>query len=125
LNEEFDWMKEDLEQLNEGSGPSEEITVEKVRAAIMKANIGKAPGPYGVVVEMLRATGNVGVHWITDLCNIVIADGKIPEDWRKSWMVSVYKGKGDPLECGSYRGIKLLDQVTKVLEQVLEKTSEG
>ena len=31
-------------------------------------------------------------------------------------MISVYKGKGDALECGSYRGIKLLDQVMKVFE---------
>ena len=34
---------------------------------------------------------------------------------------SVYKGKGDALECGSYRGIKLLDQVMKVMERVIEK----
>ena len=35
--------------------------------------------------------------------------------------IYVYKGKGDALECGSYRGIKLLDQVMKILERVLEK----
>ena len=39
----------------------------------------------------------------------------------RSWIVSVYKGKGDALECGSYRGIKLLDQVMKVMERVIEK----
>ena len=33
----------------------------------------------------------------------------------------MYKGKGDALECGSYRGIKLLDQVMKVMERVIEK----
>ena len=31
-----------------------------------------------------------------------------------------YKEKGDALECGSYRGIKLLDQVTKVFESVID-----
>ena len=31
-------------------------------------------------------------------------------------MVRVYKGKVDALDCGSYRGIKLRDQVMKVLE---------
>ena len=36
-------------------------------------------------------------------------------------MVKVYKGKGDALECGSYRGIKLLDHVMKILERVIEK----
>ena len=48
----------------------------------------------------------------------VIKEGKVPDDWNKSWMVNVYKGKGDALECGSYRGIKLLDM--KVLERVIE-----
>ena len=36
------------------------------------------------------------------------------------WMVSRYKGKGDALACSSYRGIKLLDQVMKVFERVIE-----
>ena len=29
----------------------------------------------------------------------------------------VYKGKGDPLVCGSYRAIRLLEQPMKVLEE--------
>jgi len=33
-------------------------------------------------------------------------------------MVKVYKGNGDALECGSYRGIKLLDHVIKVFESI-------
>ena len=70
--------------------------------------------------NMLKAAGDVGIQWMTDLCNALVLEGKIPEDWRKSWMVSVYKGKGHALECGSYRGIKLLDQVMKVLEWVIE-----
>src|SRR2546425_4909900 len=35
-------------------------------------------------------------------------------------MVNVYKGKGNALECSSYRGIKLLEHVLKVLERVIE-----
>jgi len=121
LNEEFDRKKENLEQVSEVSGECEEITFEEVKVAIKKAKSGKAPGPSGVVGEMLKAAGDVGIQWMTDLCNAVVSEGKIPEDWRKSWMVSVYKGKGNALECGSYRGIKLLDQVMKVLERVIER----
>ena len=33
----------------------------------------------------------------------------------------MYKGKGDPLDCGSYRAMKLLEHGMKVLERVLEK----
>src|SRR5664279_2379204 len=56
----------------------------------------------------------------TDVCNAVVKDGKIPDDWSKSWMMNVYKGKGDALECGSYRGIKLLKHVMKILERVID-----
>ena len=35
-------------------------------------------------------------------------------------MANVYKGKGDALTCGSYRGIKLLEHAMKVLERVIE-----
>ena len=34
-------------------------------------------------------------------------------------MVKVYKGKGDALACGLYRGIKLLEPAMEVLERVL------
>ena len=88
---------------------------------LTKTKSGKAAGPSGVVAEMLRASGDLGVQWVTDLCNKIVQEGKISSDWRKSWMVKVYKGKGDALDCGYYRGIKLLDHVMKVLERVIEK----
>ena len=49
------------------------------------------------------------------MCNAVVKDGKVPEDWSRSWMVIVYKGKGDALTFGSYRGMKLLEHAMKVL----------
>ena len=30
----------------------------------------------------------------------------------------IYKGKGDPMECGSYRGIKFLEHAMKVVERI-------
>ena len=35
--------------------------------------------------------------------------------------MNVYKGKGDALECGSYRGIKLVEHAIKILERVIER----
>ena len=102
------------------SGPAEEIALSEVREAIGKMKMGKAVGPSGIAAEMLVAAGEAGVIWVTDLCNVIVKEGMIPDDWRKSWLVTVFKGKGDALECGSYRGIKLLDQVLKVFERVIE-----
>ena len=56
-----------------------------------------AAGPSGVVADMMKAAGEVGTKWMTDVCNAVVRDGKIPEDWSKSWLVNVYKNKGDAL----------------------------
>src|SRR3989442_15155647 len=60
------------------------------------------------------------MRWVTDICNEVARSGVVPVDWKISWMVNVYKGEENALECSSYTGIKLLDHVLKVLERVLE-----
>ena len=41
--------------------------------------------------------------WMTGLINNIVKEVCIPDDWRKSILVSVYKGKGDPFVYGSYR----------------------
>ena len=69
----------------------------------------------------MKASGGFGSRWITDLINNIVKEGCIPDDWRKNILVHVYRRKGDPLVCVSYITIKLLEQLMKVLERVLEK----
>jgi len=47
-----------------------------------------------------KATGDIGTHWILDLCNGIVKEGCIPEDWKSSVVLPIYKGNGDPVECG-------------------------
>ena len=125
LNEEFEWNRDFLKDWQEDESSTAEsaelITEQEVKLAIKQMKKGKAAGPSGVTAEMLQAAGEAGIRWVTEICNAILKEGKVPEDWERSWIVSVYKGKGDALECGSYRGIKLLDQVMKVMERVIEK----
>src|SRR4029077_17641644 len=121
LNEEFQWDRSGLAEADAVCGPSENISKAEVRAAVAATKVGKAAGPSGVVSELLKASGDNGITWITNLFNKLLADGKIPDDWKRSWMVPVYKGKGDALECSSYRGIKLLEHAMKVFERVVER----
>ena len=86
----------------------------------MKA--GKAGGPSEVVGEMLKAAGKKVIKRLTELCNQVVREGAIPREWELSTLIPIFlKGKGDPMECGSYRAVKLLEHGMKVLEGVLEK----
>ena len=61
----------------------------------------KAPGFSGLVAEMIQATGDIGTQWILDVCNSIVKEGCIPEDWKSNVLLSIYKGNGDPAECGS------------------------
>ena len=49
-----------------------------------------------------------------------IISGCIPIDWQESYIVNLYKGKGDAMNRGNYRGLKLIEQTVKVLECVVE-----
>jgi len=119
LNVENEWDS-NIES-NPVLGPAEKITEKEVEEAIRAMKSRKAGGPTGVVGDMLKAAGSWGVKRMTEICNLVVKEGRIPVDWELSTLVPLYKGKGDPLDCGSYRAIKLLEHGMKVLERVLEK----
>ena len=84
----------------------------------MKA--GKALGPSGIVVEMIQAAGDMRASMIRDLAVAIIRDGKVPSKSEQSFIVCLYKGKGDALERGNYGGLKLTEQVMKILERIVD-----
>ena len=51
----------------------------------------------------------------------VLASGKLPEEWNNSYIVSLFKSRGSALDRGNYLGLKLTDQVLKVVKRVIEK----
>ena len=107
-------------------GPVEEVTYEEVIKAKNKMKLGKAAGPSEVNMDMIMASGKFGVGVLKKLCQRVL-DGKgMPEEWKTSVVVPIFKGKGDVMDCGAYRGVKLLEHAMKIVERVLEKRiSEG
>ena len=110
LNVEFDWDPDHLSYQPPVEGPSIPITTDMVKKAISQMKAGKALGPSGIVVEMIRAAGDMGTSMICDLAAAIICDGKVPSDWEQSFIVCFYKGKGDTLERGNYHGLKLTEQ---------------
>ena len=67
------------------------ITNDMVKKAISQMKVGKAPGPSGIAVEMIRAAGDTGTSMICDLTAAIIRDGKVPSDWEQSFIVCLYK----------------------------------
>ena len=49
----------------------------------------------------------------------IIYEGTVPSDWNLSFIINLFKGKGDALLRGNYRGLKLQEQAMKIMEHVL------
>ena len=45
---------------------------------------------------------------------------KMPDEWRRSILVPIYKNKGDIQSCTNYREIKLMSHTMKLWERVIE-----
>ena len=74
-------------------GPVEGVTYKEVMKAMSKMKLGKAAGPSEVNMDMIIASGKLGVR-IKKLCERIL-DG---EDWPKEWntrvVVPIFKGNG-------------------------------
>ena len=100
-----------LEQCDEVEGPEMALERVEVEKALKRMKLGKAGGPTELTSDMFLALGDEGVDWLTELLNKVWKEEEIPDDWKHSTLIPIFKGKGNILKCGDYRGIKLLDHM--------------
>ena len=116
LNEE---NPHNIEELPPTEGPLEEISEEEIRRALGNMKRGKATGPSGLSSDILREAGDIGVAELLKVCRKLETEN-VPVSWKDSTTVAIYKGKGDALECGKHRGIRLLEHPMKIWEKVME-----
>ena len=65
---------------------------------------------------MIVASGKIGVDVMIELCQRVLDGREMPDEWKTNVIVPIFKGKGDVMSCGSYRRVKLLEHVMKLLK---------
>uniref|UniRef100_A0A183GLM9 FH2 domain-containing protein n=1 Tax=Heligmosomoides polygyrus TaxID=6339 RepID=A0A183GLM9_HELPZ len=117
LNEKGSRREAEEEQPKEGAIPP--WTQEEVCKAIRKMKLGKAAGPDYVPVEAWKVLGDLGIKWLTQFLNRITKEGKMPDDWRNSTIVPIFKQKGDAFECSNYR-IKLISHTMKIYERLVD-----
>ena len=101
-------------------GPVLEVSEEEVEKALRAMKANKAPGPSGVSSDLLKHAGAPGIQQITRVFQKVMDTEIYPEEWSNSTTLPFYKGKGDPLQCSKYRGLRLLEHGMKVWEKILD-----
>ena len=98
--------------------PVQKVTYEEVTKVMSKMKLGKAAGSLIVNISVIMASGKFGV--ITKkLCQRILGGEDAPEESKTS-VFPVFKGKGDVMDCGAFREVKLLEHVMKTVERVLE-----
>lgn len=102
------------------SGPNQAITRVEVESVLKKTKNRKAVGPNQIPAEVWKACGAFSITWLTVLFNRILVKGKMPDTWRRSVIVPIYKQKGNVQQCGSYHSIKLMSHTMKLWERVID-----
>jgi hypothetical protein len=50
--------------------------------------------PDGISIEVWRSFGDVAIVWLTKLFNLIFRLNKMPDEWRRSILVPIFKNKG-------------------------------
>ena len=111
--------RKDLEECEKTCGPIPNITLEEVGTQLKKMKTGKTCGLDHIPVEVWKLLGDEGVDYLLQTMNAVLVDG-MPQSWRTSEISPVHKGKGSVVECGNYRGIKLMAHTMKLWERIID-----
>ena len=76
--------------------------------------IEEASRPSGVAIELFKVGGDKCLKSLTNIFNDILLKYKLPEGLTLNSLVLIFKGKGDPFNPKSYRGIKLLEYAFKL-----------
>ena len=100
-------------------GPIDIFNENEVSEQLGNMGLDKATGPDDLPIEAVKILAKQDIMYVVEAMNQVLQQG-IPEIWRKSRMVPIYKGKGDILGCNNYRGIKFVCHSIKLWERLIE-----
>ena len=120
MNEENERARRD----NDGERVNQEvesISKEEVRENMQMMKNVKAVGPDDILVEVWECLGESAVKLLTKLYNITIESERMPEEWRDSVLIPIYKNKGNVQSCNNYRGITLISHTTTLWERIIER----
>ena len=53
--------------------------------------------------------------------NRTMESERMPEEWRDSVLIPIFKNKGDVQSCSNYRGIKFIGHTMKLWERIIER----
>ena len=94
-----------------------DIIEDEVKAAIRHLKSDKSPGPDRIINEILKALDTAITPFLVKYFNKLFSSGSYTIEWTKDIIVPLHK-KGVINDVDNYRGISLLNVLSKVLSKV-------
>jgi hypothetical protein len=79
----------------------------------------KSPGVDLIINGFIKYTIDIMCPVYTNLFNLILISGIVPESWTEGIIISIYKKKGDLKDPSNYRGITLLSCLGKVFTSLI------
>ena len=98
MDEENEW--DHMVETDLVEGPLEKVPRNEIVETMQKMESGKATEPSEVSVEMIVASGEIGVKVMMELCQSVLDSREKPDEWKTNVIVPIFKEKGDAMCCG-------------------------
>ena len=81
-------------------GPIPSLNDTEIRKQLSKMGRNKACGPDDLPIEAIIVVAEMKPELLTYILQRIMADG-IPDSWKKSKLIPIFKNKGDILECNN------------------------
>jgi exonuclease III len=129
LNEDFEPKQSLLDSLeNEAREPDERLAdipdTTEIKEAIKSLKNNKAPGEDMIPAECYKILQNEGFEELTKCIQEVWNTGEVPQKWKDTIFVYLYKNKGSRQECSNYRGIALTAHIGKIVLTIIKSRLE-
>ena len=129
LNEQFQsvYTREDTSSITDkGRSPNPSmtnitVTCNGIFKLLKNLKSSKATGPDSIPAFILKEAAQELAPILTLIFQRSLDTGIVPEEWRKAWIVPIYK-KGDKHLPGNYRPVSLTSITCKVLEHVIHSS---
>ena len=82
-------------------------SVDEVKKCMHKLRGNKCPGPDNILNEFLKYSPKYILELYTDIFNVILKCGVVPQQWCIGYIRPLCKNKGDPNDPNNYRGITI------------------
>lgn len=93
-------------------------SVSEIKLCIEKLKNGKSAGPDDIPAELIKYGAPILAERLAPIINKVWTSNQIPNEWKEGVVITIPK-KGDLSDCKNWRGITLLNAISKLLATIL------